>query len=83
MEELKTFYNLLPSLLMKEKHTTPVGLEPTASEYPLKEYLSTRSPTRYPLRHGVLRNSHLIIKISTLFAYGLTFRNYNQVSAIL
>ena len=32
----------------KWKSTTPVGLEPTTSEL----HLTTRSPTRYPLRHG-------------------------------
>ena len=31
-----------------QKHTTPVGLEPTTSEL----HLTIRSPTRYPLRHG-------------------------------
>ena len=31
-----------------KKLTTPVGFEPTTSEY----HLTIRSPTRYPLRHG-------------------------------
>ena len=32
--------------------STPVGLEPTTFEYLLLQF--TRSPTRYPLRHGAL-----------------------------
>ena len=41
---------LIKNVHFQNKNATPVGLEPTTFESPLK--CLTRSPMRYPLRHG-------------------------------